>query len=322
MANPRWIYALISPAGGSAVMATGIVSTALSLDGRELLSRILLVICGVMWLTLGLVLGVRVRRDREGVRREAQTPAALAAVVATEVLGSRLLSLGWHWAGVACLAITGALWLVLIGPVVAHWVVPTVGASLMLAVSIESLAVLAAAVAAADRTRWLLIASLASLLVGLGLYMLVIVQFDYRQLRLGHGDQWITGGALAISALAAAQITLAAAALHTLAGLHHALEVATVVLWSAAVAWLPALVLAELRWPRWSYDTRRWATAFPVGMYAACSFPAGTGARVPAITDFARVWVWAGVAVWVLVFAAMLHRGHSLVRARRPPNAG
>jgi hypothetical protein len=46
----------------------------------------------------------------------------------------------------------------------------------------------------------------------------VISRFDLRQLATGHGDHWITGGALAISTLAAGRITLAAKSLHTLVG--------------------------------------------------------------------------------------------------------
>jgi hypothetical protein len=34
----------------------------------------------------------------------------------------------------------------------------------------------------------------------------VISRFDLRQLVVGHGDHWITGGALAISTLAAGKI--------------------------------------------------------------------------------------------------------------------
>jgi hypothetical protein len=63
---------------------------------------------------------------------------------------------------------------------------------------------------------------------------------------------------------------------------------------------------------------RRWSTVFPVGMYAACSFIVGAAAHAPGITDFARVWVWAGVAVWLPVFLAMLGRGRQLVRGEDP----
>ncbi|MGH2966372.1 MAG: hypothetical protein ACRDMH_13480 [Solirubrobacterales bacterium] len=61
--------------------------------------------------------------------------------------------------------------------------------------------------------------------------------------------------------------------------------------------WLPVPVLAEALYPRPRYDVRRWSTVFPVGMYAACSFVVGAAASAPAITSFARVWVWVAVAV-------------------------
>jgi tellurite resistance protein TehA-like permease len=59
-----------------------------------------------------------------------------------------------------------------------------------------------------------------------------------------------------------------------------------------------------LLWPR-----SPGSTVFPVGMYAACSFDVGTAARAPALTDFAHVWVWAGLAIWLIVFLAMLRNG-------------
>ncbi len=316
----RRIYALISPAAGAAVMASGIVSVALALDGRETPSRILLVICAAMWTALGLVFGVRVRSDRKRVRREAQAPAALAAVVATEVLGTRSLLLGWNWAGVTCLVIAWGAWLALIGPVVRHWTVPTVGGSLLLSVSVEALAVLATDVADVERAGWLLIAALGPFVIGLGLYALVMARFDFAQLRVARGDHWVTGGALAICALAAAQITLAASGLGMLTGLNRTLEVVTIVLWCASIAWLPVLIFVELRWPRPGYDQRRWSTVFPLGMYSACSFLVGSAVHAPVIRDFGRAWVWVAVAVWLVVFGAMLHRGYAL--ARGEPSAG
>jgi hypothetical protein len=49
--------------------------------------------------------------------------------------------------------------------------------------------------------------------LGLCFYVIVIARFDPRQLGVGHGDHWITGGALAISTLAAGRITADAKAL-------------------------------------------------------------------------------------------------------------
>jgi hypothetical protein len=72
----------------------------------------------------------------------------------------------------------------------------------MLAVSTESLAELAGAIGGQEREGWLLEASLVAFLLGVLLYALVIARFDRRQLTTARGDQWVTGGALAISALA------------------------------------------------------------------------------------------------------------------------
>jgi hypothetical protein len=128
----------------------------------------------------------------------------LTGVAATEVLGSRLIMLGWNWAGIMLLVIALVLWLALLRPVLTHWAVPTIGVSFLLTVSTESLAVLSGSVAAAEGARWLLDVALAPFVLGLAFYAFVFARFDFRQLGLGHGDHWITGGALAISTLAAA----------------------------------------------------------------------------------------------------------------------
>jgi hypothetical protein len=52
-----------------------------------------------------------------------------------------------------------------------------------------------------------------------------------------------------------------------------------------------------------------------LGMYAACSLVVGAVAGTRAITDFADVWVWVGVAVWSVVFVAMIRRGRALALA-------
>jgi tellurite resistance protein TehA-like permease len=313
------VLGAIPPASGAVVMGTGIVSIALSLDGRETLSRILIPPDAAVWIALGLLLAGRALRDRERVHREARSPAALTGVAGTAVLGTRLTLLGWNWTGIAMLAIALVFWLVLLTPVLTHWVTPTVGVSLVLTVSTESLAVLAAVLAAREHAPWLLDASLAPFLLGLGFYVGVIARFDIRQLAVGRGDHWITGGALAISTLAAGRITLAANSLGALHGVHATLKDASVVLWALTIAWLPALLAAEALRPRLRYDVRRWSTVFPVGMYAACSFIVGTAANAPAITGFARVWVWAGVAVWLITFTAMLRRGVQLARSESSP---
>jgi hypothetical protein len=140
------------------------------------------------------------------------------------------------------------------------------------------------------------------------------------QLAVGRGDHWITGGALAISTLAAGRITAGAKALATLGHGAGALQDLAVGLWVATILWLPVLLLAETLRPRLRYDVRRWSTVFPVGMYAACSFVVGTVAHASAISSFARVWVWVALAVWAVVLLAMIRRAGQILRADGEPN--
>jgi tellurite resistance protein TehA-like permease len=311
----------IPPASGAVVMGTGIVSIGLALDEHETLSRRLLVLAALIWAALVVLLPARAARGPERFLADVRTPAALASVAGTAVLGTQLTVLGWDWAGVALLVIAPALWAALLRPVLGHWKTPTVGVSLMLTVSTESLAVLAATLAAGEHADWLLYAAPAPFGLGLAFYVFVISRFDLRQLAVGRGDHWITGGALAISTLAAARITTGAKALAILGSGGGAPKDLAVGSWVATMLWLPVLLLAEVLRPRLRYDVRRWSTVFPFGMYAACNFVVGVAAHASAMTSFARVWVWVALAVWAVVFVAMIVRAIDLLRGAGGPSA-
>lgn len=311
----------IPPASGAVVMGTGIVSISLSLDGRSTLSAILLVLDAVIWVALAALLPARALADRERFKADIRHPTALTSVAGTAVLGTRLTLLGWGWAGAALLIIAAVIWLGLVPYVLAHWQLPTIGASFILTVATESLALLAATLALRGRAGWLLYASFAPFSLGLFFYVFVLRRFDRRQLAVGIGDHWVTGGALAISTVAAGRIVLAAERVDALSGGLRALKDVALVLWLLTILWLPILVAAEATRPRLRYNVRRWSTVFPVGMYAACSFVVGGVTRTRAITDFARVWVWVGVAVWGVVFLAMARRAPALACGEPPPIA-
>src|SRR5436190_6677925 len=116
----------------------------------------------------------------------------------------------------------------------------------MVAVSTESLAVLAAGLSATERASWLLIVAAVTFVLGLALYLLVLWRFDFRQLLKGRGDHWITGGALAISTLAVTRIAVAARAVDVLGGTAGALSTVSLVIWAITMAWLPLLIAAEV----------------------------------------------------------------------------
>jgi tellurite resistance protein TehA-like permease len=296
-------------------MGTGIVSIVLLLDGHHVLSAILLVIDAIAWLALAVLLPARACRDGERFLTDLRHPTALTSIAGTEVLGTRLTLAGWNWAGAGLLVIGTTIWLGLVPHMLRHWQTPTTGGSFILTVATESLGLLAATLAFAIRAGWLVYAALVPLCLGLCFYAFVLIRFDFRQLLEGIGDHWVTGGALAISSVAAGRIALAVPRTGTLTGGHDALKDIALVLWCLTMVWLPALVAAEILRPRVAYNVRRWSTVFPVGMYAACGFIVGKVTQTPGISDFARVWVWVSLAVWLVVFGAMVRRAPALVVA-------
>jgi tellurite resistance protein TehA-like permease len=298
-------------------MGTGIVSVALLLDGAVTLSRILLAVTIATWAALAAIILRRLALDHSSVRRDARSPGALTSVAATAVLGTRLLSGGLHAIPLALLIVAFAMWLALFAVVLRARRLPRTGSAFMLTVSTESIAALAALLSGAKRAPWLTVAALVICALGVALYPLVAARFDLRELSAGKGDQWVAGGALAISALASSEIGLAAdrsRGLHWLIPVSHTMST---VLWVAAIAWLPVLIAAEVLSPRLHFDVRRWATVFPVGMYAACSFEAGRIHGLHALRTFASVWAWAGLAVWLLVARGTLARMRTALSARR-----
>ena len=271
---------------GAVVMATGIMSTALELGGRHTASVVLLALTALGWACL-----VRVRGD-------AASPASLTIVAATCVLGTRLAMAGWRAAGVAALVVAVALIAALL-PGVVRSLGPSVrGSAFLVVVAPVAVAVLVA------KLDWPRALAVVPLVAGAGLYGFVLRRFDLAELVRGRGDQWVAGGALAIGALAAAQAGLGTPSL---------------VLWAVAMLWLPALVWGELRRPWRAYDLERWATVFPLGMYAAMSFAVGRVEGRSWILSFARGWMWIAVAGFVLTATAAVV---TQVRARVRDDVG
>lgn len=153
------------------------------------------------------------------------------------------------------------------------------------------------------------------------MYVFTAVPFDLRELVTGHGDHWVAGGALAISALAAGKVTEAAAALGQFSGQHQILTTSTLVLWCLAMVWLLPLVAGEGLRPRLTYDVRRWATVFPLGMYAACSLAIGQVTGITGIADFGQVWTWVAFTVSLLALGGLFRHGWPVLRDQHLPAA-
>lgn len=185
------VLGAIPPASGAVVMGTGIVSVALLLDGRRTLSAILLGFDGLVWLALAVLLPARALADRDRFHADSRQPAALTSIAGSAVLGTRLTLAGWDWAGSALLVVALLLWLGLVPYVLRHWQTPTIGASFILTVATESLALLAATLAFSEKAVWLVYAALGPFALGLGFYVFVLSRFQFRQLAVGIGDHWV-----------------------------------------------------------------------------------------------------------------------------------
>ncbi|MEU5356589.1 tellurite resistance/C4-dicarboxylate transporter family protein [Streptomyces albidoflavus] len=297
---------------GAAVMATGIVSVGCHLVGAEVLSRVLLGVAAVGWVVLvGVFLG-HFFGEREQWWAESRTAASLTGVAGTAVVGTRSVLLGWTEVGWALLGVAAVSWVGLLPQVVRRLGRRVPGSAYLTCVATQSLGVLGATLAAATGVTWPLPVAVVLLVVGFGLYVLVLLHFDFHQLKEGAGDHWVACGALAISALAAGKLTAASGApLKWAEPLRPWLLAVTLVLLLAALAWYAVIAVAELRWPRLGYDPRRWATVFPLGMTAVAALTAA-GEVGPATSGWleplGRVLLWVAVAVWALVAAGLARR--------------
>lgn len=301
-------------------MATGILSVGLDLTGHDALSLATLAMAGLAWLALAASFAVGLVRERERWFAAAATPGALTAVAATAVLGTRVSVLGRHTLAEALLALAALLWPVLLVPVVRHWRRGMPGAVFLCCVATQGLAVLGAVLARAEGAAWLAHAALVLCWLGLVFYCVALALFDPRQVAEGAGDQWVAGGALAVSALAGANLLAADTGRLYLWNVDdtHVLRVVTVVLWVLDLAWYAVLLVAEVRWPRPRYDTRRWATVFPMGMTAASTLSVADALDLPSLQGPGEVLLWVAVAAWLVVAAGAVASVGAALRSRAP----
>jgi hypothetical protein len=306
------------PEAAAAVMATGALSTCFQLTGPRWLSGALLVAAVLMWLPL--LFGFLAQMVLTPARFASRTgaPASLALVAATAVLGARMVPLGRYGIAQGLWCVGVLLWLGLLPSVLRHWRTPTTGSAFLACVSTQALAVLAAQLAPRTAQLWEAVFALAVFACGLALYAVAASRFDLRLIARGAGDQWVSGGALAISALAGASLLNASRAHQLLGPAHPVLLTATWVLWWAAIAVYAPLAVSELVWLRAYFDIKRWSTAFPVAMVALASLAMAQPLHSATLRTTGDVLSWVALAVWLAVTIGALRR---LVTPRAPTGA-
>lgn len=337
----------LAPGYFAFVMASGILSVGLQLQGFAALSTVLLVVCAGGWAVLSALTLWRLAAFRREFLVEFLDPRRafgfFTFVAGTDVLAARLATTGWHAATAALLVLAGSAWLVL-GYVV-PWsavlsrrsrpVVSTAnGTWFIWVVASQSVAVAAAAldpvVGSGAGRHVLSVVAVVCWSVGLFLYAAVGVLVALRMMlyRLRPVDltppYWVAMGACAITVLAASRIVemsdtpMVAVVRGLVAGLG-------VVFWAFATWLVPALVAAG--WWRHRvhgvplrYESSLWSVVFPLGMYAVASIYLGRADELPLVGAVGAVWLWVALGAWAVVATAMVvHVVRRLVLGRQDP---
>jgi tellurite resistance protein TehA-like permease len=336
----------LNPGYFGLVMATGIVSQAMKLDGATRLSGIMLGIAILAYLALAVLYVWRLARHQGVIRADSHDPLRVfgffTLAAGSDVLSVRLAGDGHVTAAAALLAVGGASCVLL-----------SYGVPLLLVSGDSSgrpvLGLARSALANANGTWFLWPVAVQSVAVGVtalqppvppaltalavvcwavgvALYLLMAILVAAVRFALPVRPAeltpayWVFMGASAISVLAGAQI-LRLAPGPLLAAVHALVAGSSVMLWAFGTWLIPLLVFLGVwrhvisRVPL-AYDAAWWSMVFPIGMYGVASHELGTTLHVRWLMILGRDEAWPALAIWALVFAAMIVASLRWLRAK------
>ena len=311
------------------VMATGIISVGLHLEGFGVLSEVLLVIAAVAYLVLVVLNVWRIAAYPRDVGRDFRSAEVgfffYTFVAGTNVLGARLALEGETVLPAVLLGLSCVVWLV-VGYAVPWAVVLGRGGKETLselngswfiwAVACQSVAVLSATLepVLTPLRALLSIIAFASWSVGIILYAIIGIAVIVKLLVHGITPQtmgppfWVTMGAASISTLAGSRVVDMKATPMT--EVTHGLAAGGSVVFWAFATWLIPVLVAVGWWRHIThgvplrYEPALWSIVFPLGMYAVCGIDLGEADALPVVAWTGRIFLWVALAAWVAVFGA------------------
>ena len=330
------------------VMATGIISNTLWLEGYRPASQALFVVELVAYPWLLALSAVRTLRHRDRLWADLTNPRLVFAfftlVAGTDVFGVGLDLRGLTAAAAALWTFALTAWVVLIyfsfavliflntaqGAAVVHggWLIAIVGTQSLVILGARIIPEQAGALAP---SLFVLIHMLWG--VGLALYGIFVTLFCYRIFFFEFGPEdatpvyWVVMGAAAISTNAGSMLILSRSGVPFLQSMRPFIDGVTLIMWLWATWWIPLLVLFGL----WKHVLKRvplaytpmlWSMVFPLGMYALASLRLGLAAEFAPLRRIAETMVWVALAVWALTAAGMAASIWARSRPlRAPPSA-
>ncbi|MGE0796889.1 MAG: tellurite resistance/C4-dicarboxylate transporter family protein [Lautropia sp.] len=324
----------LSPACFGLVMATGIVSIAAHLLGLPRVAQALLWLNVPAYAVLWLLSAARMARHRRRFFRDLTDhrlgPGFFTTVAGTTVLGCQFVMLADDFRTAHALWLLAlALWLCLTYAIFAALTVkeqkPRLdlginGGWLLAVVATQSIAVLAAMLAAHETAVWKLALNFLALSMWLWggmlyIWMMSLIFYRYTFFRLSPADlappYWINMGAMAISTLAGSLLIINAPHAPFLHSLLPFLKGFTILYWATGTWWIPMLLVLAVwrhgykRFP-FRYDPLYWGAVFPLGMYATCTRQMGVAMGFGFLDPVATVFLYAALTAWVTVFAGLL----------------
>lgn len=324
------------------VMGTGIISLGLDLRGYHLPSMVMLVIAALAYVVLVVMLVTRLVRYPRAVVEDFASPhhgfAFFTFVAGTNVLAARLAAQEIAvWPGLM-LAVSFASWIIL-GYVIPGLVVNTHpgddllrglnGTWFIWSVASQSVAVLSAGLEphAGSMSNALSIVAVLSWGIGIILYAVIGVAVVIRVLTRGIPAEemgpayWVTMGAGAITVLAGSRI-VEMTGTPMVEVMRAPVAAAAVVFWAFATWLIPALVGIGY-WRHFikrvplRYEAALWSMVFPLGMYAVAGIQLGQADNLPIVGAIGAGFLWVALAVWAIVFTAMLVHIAGALRVRR-----
>lgn len=320
----------LNPGYFALVMASGIISVGLILEGFDVPSGVLFTLCAASYAMILALNLVRFVRHRAAMVRDATDPSRAFGfytfVAGTNVLGVRTAAAGVHWLAALLLAIGAVAWIVL-GYVIPWTAVlgraerPVVkeanGTWFVWSVASQSVAVGCATLEpfAGPATMAVALLGVLAWSVGIVLYAatgifvalrLMVYPVEAEDLRPGY---FVAMGAMAITVLAGARLIEMSDApiIDATRGL---IAGASVAFWAFATWLFPALVAVGawrhlVKRVSLSYEPGLWSVIFPLGMYAVAAIYLGRADRLPIVEAIGEVELWVAVVAFVATFVAM-----------------
>jgi len=336
--------AALSPAYFGMVMATGIVSLAANQIGLRAVACTLFVIAIAAYLILWWLTFLRLFRHPRRVLADLfdhlRGPGFFTMAAASSILGSECVILFQaNTAGFEFWYLALVLWLGLTYAIFAGFTVkvekPTLdkgisGAWLLAVVATQSIAVLAALLAAQIEQPFRLDLNFLALSMWLWggmlyIWMMSLIFYRYTFFPFSPSDlsppYWINMGAMAISTLAGSLLTrnsLDAWFLHSVAPF---LKGFTIFYWATGTWWIPMLLILGvwrhiyMRFPL-RYDPLYWGALFPLGMYAVATHQMSVVMGFDFLDGLSVGFSWIALAVWCVMFVAYLA---GLFKVSEPP---